>query len=485
MATTGRFDWRTLALVVIVAVAVVVGMLALAEDSKKASPDPEPPTATTDPAEVVDELVLAVAGNSAELAAYDEIVQTYNDASETVDVELVTYDDPDKLAHDLEDGSLTADLFLIRHEDLAETMAAGRNKPLQDLLDSRGLHTSDGFMRDSITAFSADDDLQCLPFTASPMVTYINTELVDFDLMAERDLPTPDEDDWEWSLEEFRTAANFAARPRAHAAGVYIAPTLEGLAPFVMSGADSIWDDDANPRSLNLGSDGDATDAVRDVLEIVRDPQLTLTEDQLTEKDPLEWFKDGKLGIIAGYRDLIPELRATDGLAFDVLPMPEVGGAGTIARLDALCIANQSAERVQAAADFLVDGMVSDEAVLTLAETGSVVPTHLGVAFNDGFLQPGQAPAHARVFTDLRSVLPVPLSVPWGKLERTIDPAIAALFTVPRLQDDLEVLLTAVDEQSRTVLDPDYVAEPSDPAGSDESADSEDPSPSEDAAARR
>jgi multiple sugar transport system substrate-binding protein len=98
--------------------------------------------------------------------------------------------------------------------------------------------------------------------------------------------------------------------------------------------------------------------------------------------------------------------------------------------------------------------------VKKLTDTGEVVPTNLDVAFKD-FLQPGNEPAHAQVFTTAqRSIRWLPLGVDWAKLQTRVAPQVQALLTQPVL-DDLATMLDDIDQESRSVLDPDY--EPSEP----------------------
>lgn len=464
MANDGRLTWRTWTVVLVVAVAVVVGMLVWGEADTTGDDGPGPgPTASTTPSPTpMGSLVFALWGTEDEVAAYQRVVDDYNRNSTVVDVEIEAFDDPQALDDAIEQGDITPDLFLIRHQDLPETMEEGRNQPLQDLLDSRDVHTSDGFARDAVIAFSADDDLQCMPYTASPMVIYYNTDLIDFTRMAERELPAPNEERASWTLEEFRAAAEFASRPRTHAKGVHIAPTLTGLAPFVYSGAGQLFDDEAEPTALALGDDG-AADAMRQTLEVLRDPQLTLTDRQLEQRTPLEWFQAGKLGMIAGYRDLTPIFRDTEGLSFDVMPMPSLGSPATLGELTGVCVAAGQRDRVGQAADFLVT-LVSDDAVAELTETGSVVPTNLSVALTDPFLQPGQQPENAKVFTSTkRSIQALPLSVDWARLQAQVGASIAALLTQP-VVPDLDAQLELIDEMSRAVLDPNYVEESETPS---------------------
>ena len=253
MFSLARFDWRTFAAVVVVAVSVIVAMVLYADSDGPAGQERRPPRPTT-PSGMA-RLVFAVWGNEAEVEAYKKIVDAYNKESEVVDVHVEAWPDPTSMLADIRSGEVTPDLYLLPRDELAETLEADRNRPLLDLLDARGVAFGDEFPRDAITAFSAEDDLQCMPYSGSPKVIYYNTDLIDFERMAARELPVPPEDREFWSLEMFRAAAAFASRPRKDTKGVYIEPTLRGLAPFVYAGGGKMFDDDDDPKSLALADE--------------------------------------------------------------------------------------------------------------------------------------------------------------------------------------------------------------------------------------
>ena len=157
-------------------------------------------------------------------------------------------------------------------------------RPVDSLLDERGVDFGDVYSRDALTAFSSDNRLQCMPYGVAPQVMFYNTALIDFEQMALRGLDVPT-DHRRWNFDQFTAAATFAARPSRSTKGVVIAPTLRGLAPFIYSGGGDVFDDDQDPKSLAFSDDGSRS-ALETSLALLRDPKLTLTEEELAEHSP-------------------------------------------------------------------------------------------------------------------------------------------------------------------------------------------------------
>ena len=310
-----------------------------------------------------------------------------------------------------------------------------------------------------------------MPYGISPMVIYYNTDLVDFPAMAERGLDVPTVDDVDlskkptWSLEQFQTAAAYASRPRRGIAGFYIAPTLRGLAPFVDSGGGKIFDNDDEPTSLAFSSD-DTKSALEQVLPTLRDPKLSLSSEMLSEKTPLEWFREGRLGMIAGFRDLVPQLRPTGALDFDVMPMPVVDDTATVGDLTGICVARDTAD-VAESADFLVD-FISTESVSAVADAGYLAPANTKVALSDAFLQVGRPPVHSGVFNNsIRNMWIPPILNNFADLEAAVSEPLKQLIEVE--VPDLDLLTEQIDEASQTVLAPPEDSEsPSDDSSDDD-----------------
>ena len=171
----------------------------------------------------------------------------------------------------------------------------------------------------------------------------------------------------------------------------------------------------------------------------------------LSEKTPLEWFREGKLGMIAGFRDLVPQLRPTALLDFDVMPMPVVDDAATVGDLTGICIARDTAD-VAESADFLVN-FISTESVSAVAAAGYLAPANTTVALSDAFLQVGRDPLHSGVFNNsVRNMRIPPLLSNPADLEAAVAEPLKQLMEVE--VPDLDLLTEQIDEASQTVLAP-------------------------------
>ena len=451
---------------VVVPLVLALGATIAGCDGGDQEPGPSRPSSTSAPAPV--NLTLGVWGSDKEIEAYQEVVDLYNSANDDgTTVKIKSYPTHDELKAAL-DSDKVPDVFLVNRNDLADLREKKLNQPIGDLLDDRDVDFGDSYSRPALEAFSSDRQLQCMPYGISPMVIYYNPALVDFQAMADRglDVPTVDDEDLSkkpsWSFEQFQAAADYASRPRRGIAGFYVAPTLRGLAPFIYSAGGSLFNDDDPPTSLAFSSD-DTKSALEQVLPVLRDPKLTLTPEQLSEKTPLEWFREGKLGMIAGFRDLVPQLRPTGVLDFDIMPMPVVDGSATVGDLTGICIAKGS-PNIAESADFLVD-FISADAVSTVARAGYLAPANTDVALSDAFLQVGRAPVHSAVSNNsIKSMRIVPLLDDLPALESAVADPLEQLMEVE--VPDLDTLTEQIDLASQGVLAPPTESPSADDTGS-------------------
>ncbi len=428
----------------------VAGLAALAVLASGCSSTVSAPKPTPSPdTGVKSTLTLAVYGARPVLDAYAEIAARFSVTHPETKVKLQPYPTHDAALAGLRTAQAAGnppDLFLMDHDDLSEFTAGKALQPVDALLAERQVDFGDGYTRSGLEAFSADSALQCMPLDVSPLVVYYNPKLIELDPIAEPGANAVSQEDG-WSLEEFGRAA---LQPRAPGQrGLYIAPDLEQTAPFVWSGGGEVVDDDEDPTRLML-SEGTSADAMRQLLELVRDPALTFSQTALARRSALERFKDGELGMLLGYRDLTPELRDHPDLIFDVMPLPKISSGATSATMSGLCISSAS-EQPGHAADLLAE-VISEEGAATLAKTGYVMPSNLSVLNDDAFLQSGKRPLHAGVFgREVRDIRLLPSTPSWPLVRDAAAASLAQLFYQPVILP-LEAKLAAIDDASEPLF---------------------------------
>jgi multiple sugar transport system substrate-binding protein len=441
------------------AVTVALSLAACTGDAEPA-PTPSPsPSTTAKPTEKPRKVTFGAYGTDEEVAAFQSVVDAFNASSTTRQVTLRSWPDHESALEDILAGD-APDAFLTSRIDLGQLVDAEALQPVSLLLDERGVDFGDRFSRDAVDAFAMDDELQCMAYSVSPMVIYYNTDLVDFDKMERRELDVPAANDEgerdRWTLAQFGAAAAFASR-RGDTRGVWIDPTLQGLAPFIYSGDGKVFDDDREPTSLDF-SDDNTREALDQTLAILRDPTITPTNAQLARATPLQLFKRGELAMIAGFRNLVPELRDAEGLDFDVLPMPVIDSRATVGDINGLCISADS-EVTNDAADFIAYA-VSDAAIATVSKTGYIVPANTEVAASDDFLAPQLEPANSSVFnSSIRYMVVPPFIDQRVALVEAVTPLLERLVTAPGVLD-LDLTTEQIDEASRAVLSPEETESP-------------------------
>lgn len=448
----------------------LASLLALSLAATACSSDSSPngdasPTPTKEPMAIT----LGVWGDADELAGWKEVVDARNAANPTVRTTLLSWEGPDAARAHVETSEVP-DVFMVSRDDLGLVLERNVSVPASELLDERGVDFGDRFSRDALQAMSAQGELQCMPWSINTQVVYVNEKLVDRAAMREEGLPLSSSAA-KWGLTEFKAAAEFASRQGQRVAGVHVEPTIEALAPFILSGGGSIFDDETNPTSLAFSSDS-TRDALEQTLEVLRDASLTPTDAALAKYSDLELFKAGRLGMFTGDRSLVPELRAVDGLEFGVQAMPRIDDARTTADVAGLCISAKS-EYPQLAAGLIAD-IVTDENTATVIGSGPSTPANIAVAAEPEFLADEQFPSHSHIFTaTLRGSWFPPLDVDWVALEASVAPLLQRLLSDPG-EIDLDDLTEQIDAASKEFLAPETVTSPSPDASGSAS-----PSPSE------
>ncbi|MGL5810608.1 MAG: ABC transporter substrate-binding protein [Nocardioides sp.] len=427
-----------------------------------AEPRPGPAPTSASPSDKPlerEKLTLGVYGPTAELAAWKEVVDRFNRTSEVARVELATWPAASAAREALEAGA-QPDVFMSSRADLDELIETSRIQPVSELLDEREVDFGDFYERTTLQAYSRDSALQCMPYSSTPQALYYNTDLIDFDAMAARDLPVPTFEEGRaprWNFEQFVAAADFAAKPRRNIRSFFVEQDLAGLAPYVYAGGASVFDDEEAPTSTALASD-ESRAALERLLPVFRLAKYSLTKRQRSRATPVDWFQRGKLAMLPGDPSLIPLLEDTPGLNWDVMPFPRLAGFATVGDIHGLCMAADAPPGP--AADLIVHA-ISEESVATVADAGYSLPTNLAVSASEEFYA-DRSPG-ARVFQDSVAQLELaPLLSITPELEAAAEPALSDLFNSPVIDvEDIERLTDQIDTSSQAVLNPETAADES------------------------
>lgn len=428
----------------LLAAALLVGVAAAC------TPDgttPPVPTVTTTSGPI--QVTLAVYGPDPVISAYTTIAARFSAKNPSIAINVKPYATHDEAMADLAAtrGTKRApDIFLANQDDLDDLMATKSNQRVDQMLSNRNIDFGDGYERLGMEAFSADSALQCMPVDISPLVVYYNNALVRLSQLRPPGERVPNSDTG-WNFDDFTAAAQQASGQRTR--GLYVAPTVEQIAPFLFSDGGNVVDDTEKPTQLTL-SKGGSKDALLKLLELVRDPALTWTSAQLARRDAVSRFKAGQLGMILGFRNLTPELRNQEGLSFGVMPMPRIGRSATVNDISGLCVKPQLPHRTSTAS-FLAY-LVGDEAQRILARTGFVTPANVSALRSEDFTQPAEDPSGSDVFTtQIRYGKPLPDGDTWEQAEKATDNQLYRLFN-DAVIDPVDDRLTAIDDATQSIL---------------------------------
>lgn len=432
------------ALVLALSVTACGGSQPAAGPTSSPSPTASTPTGSPRASGEPVTLTFGVYGDSAAVAAYKQLAEAYTDIDPDLTLKVRSWPDQDSMLTDLASGGDIPDVFLSPSASLNELIGVDAIQPVDSYLDARSVDLGDGYSRQAIETFSVDRRLQCMPYTVSPDVVYVNTDLVNFSEMAQQGLPAPTgPTSTSWSLDQFAAAMQFASKPRQGIFGVYVDPSIQGLAPWITGAGGTLLDDQTNPTRTAFA---DSVDALDSVLPILSNRRFRLQA--ASPARGLEAFEDGKVATLVGDRSLVPELRTHQGLHWDVMAMP--GGGGTTGDYTGLCMSRKPAD-ADAAADFLTY-LITSDAVSTLTQSGSIVPVNQQVAYSDTFLQPGRQPFRAQIFTSaVKTMHALPSVRVLGQIDRTVGPQLRRLLTAAG-QANLDQLTARIDDESRTVF---------------------------------
>ncbi|TQL67174.1 multiple sugar transport system substrate-binding protein [Nocardioides albertanoniae] len=410
------------------------------------APEPSPSAATKAPAKAT--LVFGVSGHKKLVDTYKQLAAEYTRAVPNVTVEVKSWPTEDQLTAAMKSGE-KVDVVLTPRADVAGFAEDKRIQPVDTLLEARNVDFGDKYSREAMEDFSVDRRLECMPYSVSPQVVYVNTGLVDLAGMKEAGVPTPsaraDGSLRNWTLEQFSSTMTYAGEHKKGVRGTYVEQNLSALMPWLAGAGATLFDDPLTPTSTALG---DSAGAYEDLVEAFSQPNVLATNKDLGKRTPFQAFKQGRLVALAGDRSLVSDLRATEGIEWDVMPMP--GGNGTTGEYAGLCMGSKTAD-ADTAADFLAY-LISTESVVKMVRTGHFVPVNSEVGYAPVFTQPERNPKNARIFTDtVRDMQVLPEASQITQLQKIAAQAVRGSMTVAE-PDQIEDFAVQIDELSKTVF---------------------------------
>ena len=318
-------------------------------------------------------IVVQAAGGESEIKALEEMADAFERTHEGVTVEVVGVaeqgDHMARLATAFAGGE-PPDVFLLNYRRFGQFAAKGVIEPAE-------LATEDYF-RQPLDVFTFEGRLLCRPQNISSTVTYFNPALFQ---RAGAALPKPG---WTWA--DMRAAAEKLASSKIEAIG--FEHTMRTVAPFVWAAGGEVVDNTAAPTriSLDTAPAGAALDYLNGLLPLGVDAADAAA-------DPAEErFARGELGMFLDSRRAVPKLRKSDGLVFDVAPLPTgSAGAATLLASDGYCVSK--AGKRKAVAHAFAEYAVGPEGGKVLAAAGRTVPSHKALASSPEFLSPDKPPA--------------------------------------------------------------------------------------------
>lgn len=366
-------------------------------------------------------LRLQAFGDGEEIAAYQQLIDGFEAANPGISVELTAVpkqgDHMAKLSASFATGA-QPEVWLANFRRFGQLARNGAVDPAQSLFDD-GTLKRDDFYPIALEAFTVDGKVMCAPQNVSSPVIYINTKV-----FADAGV-TPPFDGWTW--EEFvavgkKLTTDTDGDGKTDIYGFATEPDLVRLAPFVWQAGGQVVDDTTNPTRTTLLGDG-AIDGMSFFLDLQRKHKLSPTQAEVEAEGLEDRFASGRLAMLMDSRRITAQLRAVEGLDFDVLPLPTGKEAATVLHSDAYCISS-GIERTAEARTFVAYAL-SVEGASILARTGRTVPSLRAVAESEAYLVPGAEPAHAQVWLDAIGLMRLlPNIAAWNEIESKATPIV-------------------------------------------------------------
>jgi len=357
-----------------------------------------------------------VFGDPAEFAAYEQLVAAFTTEHPDIPIQLRHLPSQaeyrQRLATDFSAGT-PPDIMLLNYRRFAEFAGQGVLEPLGPYLVGSQIIQANDFFEQTVTAFTWDGQLWCIPQNISSLVVYYNQ-----DLFEAAGVPLPGYD-WTWA--DFVTAAqaltlDMDGDGRQDQYGAGLEASLFRLAPFIWQNGGNLVDNPDQPTRLTLDSP-ESLAAFQWFVDLQIKEKVVPDAVAEAAESSESRFLNGRLAMYFNSRRGVPTYRTITQFTWDVAPLPIGRQAAGILHSDAYCLAANAADKE--AAWIFIEFANSPTGQSLIATSGRTVPSLKNIADSPAFLD-DQPPAHARIFLDTISVLgQVPLIPNWVRIEET------------------------------------------------------------------
>ncbi len=371
-------------------------------------------------------ITFSVFGDPAEYAAYENLVAAFSEAHPDITVELQHVpgqsDYLQRLATAFSSGE-PPDVMLLNYRRIGAFVAEGGLAPLDDYLAASDVIHREDFYPATITPFTMNGQLWCIPQNMSSLVVYYNKDMFDA-----AGVPYPAND---WTQADFLAAARALTQDvdgdgRIDQYGVGIEPAFLRLAPFIWQFGGELVDNPTQPTRLML----DSPEAMAAFQWFV-DLQVTehVAPDAVAESAETSEsrFLNGRLAMFFNSRRGVPTYRTITDFAWDVAPLPRGQEAASVLHSDGYCLAQNTQDKDAAWTFIEFANSVTGQTIV--AETGRTVPSLKAVAESPAFLSADLPPANSRIYLDTAPMIrSVPTTATWVSVEETVDQEIERAF---------------------------------------------------------
>jgi multiple sugar transport system substrate-binding protein len=374
------------------------------------------------------EITFQAFGDPAEIDVFKSVIASYNQFNPDVKVNLVAIaaqgDHLSRLATSFAAGN-PPEVFLINYRRYGQFASQGVLEPLgQYLADSITLKASD-YYTESLSAFTYNGTLQCIPQNISSLSVYYNK-----DLFTRYNVPLPTA---RWTWDDFLAAARALTKDTDGNGsndiyGMGVDTQLIRLAPFIWSNGGELVDNYDKPTRLLLDT-AEAQEAFQWFVDLQVKHHVAPTKAEITSRPGPDRFLDGTLGMWFGSRADTPTFRTIKNFTWDVAPIPIKKTAATILHSDGYCMASGVSAEMKAAAWDFIQFAQGVRGQTVAARLGRTVPSLKSVANSPAFLDPTQPPANSKIYLDaIPTIRRVPITPVWGAVETAVNAEIDRAF---------------------------------------------------------